>query len=78
MATAQTTSGKKIATWTGSVGPNHRREITKKQAKTSLSVDLGDDLVWEAKNNFRVDVTNQPKAFVEYLAGRKDFKVSDE
>lgn len=72
-------SGKTIATYKPGLGiPGVRREISKKDAKSALSVDLEEDLVWERSNNHRVDVSNVPSAFLEMLKKDKDFKISSE
>lgn len=70
---------KTVATYLPGQGiPGVSRVISKKDAKTSLEVDLEDDLKWSKSNNHRVDVTNVPEVLLERLKKDKDFKVSEE
>lgn len=66
-----------IATWKiGNTGM--RRVVTKAEAKKALSVTLEEDLVWEASNHWRQDVTGVPEAMLANLNDDPDFKVSEE
>jgi hypothetical protein len=70
---------KKVATYLPGKGiPGVTREISKKDAKSTLEVDLDEDLKWSRENNHRVDVTNIPEPLFKLLADDPDFKISSE
>lgn len=83
MATSTTSSTssakeKTVATYLPGKGiKNIRRVISAKDAK-QMEVTLENDLVWEAANGHRVDVSNVPEPLVEVLKRDKDFKISNE
>lgn len=80
MATAPTASAKekKVATYLPGNGlKNIRRIISKKDAKR-MEVDLENDLVWDASNQHRVDVSAVPEPLLAVLSRDKDFKISTE
>ena len=75
-STAQT---RLVATYLPGGGhPGFIREITKRQAKDGLVVDIDEDLEWNAANNHRVDVTGLPEVFLDYLEKDPAFKVAEE
>lgn len=74
---------KVIAEWVGSessprMDRGTARELTKKQVKDGLVMDITKDLRWGPESNFRVDVTDEPEPFKEWLKGQKEFKVTEE
>lgn len=77
------TTTKVIAEWVGHDNSPRlnrftAREITKKQAKEGLVMDITKDLRWSHDTNYRVDVSDQPEPFQEWLRGQKEFKVTEE
>jgi hypothetical protein len=68
-----------IATYLPGGGhPGFVREITKKQARDGLVVEIDEDLEWNAANNHRVDVTGLPDEFIDYLKKDPAFRVREE
>jgi len=52
-----------------------RREITVKQAKELLHVDIDNDLVWDRSNRHTLDLTGAPEELMEYLKESDQFQV---
>lgn len=74
-----------IATWKPGKGNDHlAREVTVKQAKDALEVELDGDLLWRKENNYRVDVSGVPEALLDSLKaetdaeGKKTFSFTEE
>jgi hypothetical protein len=81
------TTTKVIAEWVGSessprlqgrLQSGTARELTRKQVKDGLVMDITKDLRWDHTTNFRVDVTDQPQPFIEWLDKQSEFKVTEE
>lgn len=78
-STASTPKTKMVATYLPGKGiPGVTRKISKKDAKSSMEVELENDLEWSRSNNHRVDVTGLPEPLMEALKKDKDFKISEE
>lgn len=74
---------KVIAEWIGDdrnprMGKHSAREITKKQAKEGLLMELTRDLRWGPETAFRADVTAEGEPFQNWLRDAKEFKVTEE
>lgn len=84
---AEQPTTKVIAEWVGSessprmsgrLQSGTARELTRKQVKEHLVMDITKDLLWSSATNFRVDVTDQPSQFQDWLRDQKEFKVTEE
>lgn len=78
---------KVIAEWVGNerhprfqghLNSHTARELTKKQVKDGLVMDITKDIRWGPETNYRVDVTDQPSQFQDWLREQKEFKVTEE
>lgn len=81
--TPEPTGPRTIAEWVGSEGSPRvdgatAREISKKDAKTGLVMNLTRDLRWAHETAYRADVTDEPDSFKEWLGTQPEFKVTEE
>jgi hypothetical protein len=80
---AEATGTKLIAEWVGSdnsprVEGHSARKLSRKDVKDGLVMDITKDLNWGPETNYRVDVTDQPEPFLNWLREQKEFKVTEE
>jgi len=76
-------STKTIAEWVGNetsprVDGRTARSLSRKDVKDSLVMDITKDLHWGHETNYRVDVSDQPEQFREWLGNQQEFKVTEE
>jgi hypothetical protein len=74
---------KLIAEWVGSdrsprIKGQSARELSKKDVKDGLVMDITKNLRWGPETNYRVDVTEQPEPFQNWLREQAEFKVTEE
>ena len=74
---------KVIAEWVGNdasprIEGRTARSLSRKDVKDSLVMDITKDLHWGPETNYRVDVSEQPEPFREWLGKQPEFKVTEE
>lgn len=80
---ASSNDTKLIAEWVGNdrtprIQGQSARELSKKDVSEGLVMDITKNLRWGPETSYRVDVSEQPEPFQNWLREQSEFKVTEE
>lgn len=79
--TEEPTKSRVIAEWVGDathpVMQGSARELSKKDVKESLVMELTRDLRWGPESRHRADVSDESSEFIQWLKDEPEFKVTE-